>query len=157
MIGAPPGCRLPASVAIGLIEGPVDAGHPALRGARLRQGSALLPGERPDDTGHGTAMAALIVGEDPRGALAGFAPPTPARRSISPRPAWTSGWRRDAAAATPASGTSYAAPIVTALAARLRARSADALRAALRRSAADLGPPGRDTGTGWGLVRASGC
>ena len=56
------------------------------------------------------------------------------------------------------SGTSYAAPIVTALAARLaRGASVDGVRARLRAASVDLGSPGRDGEYGWGLVRASGC
>ncbi len=57
-------------------------------------------------------------------------------------------------------GTSFAAPIVTALAARLGAGASigiTGLRARLAESAQDLGAPGRDTRTGWGLVRAQGC
>lgn len=57
-------------------------------------------------------------------------------------------------------GTSYAAPIVTAFAARLAAGGAgstDAVRRGLARGAADLGAPGRDARFGWGLVRAPGC
>ncbi len=56
------------------------------------------------------------------------------------------------------SGTSYAAPYVTAaaaLAAR-RAGSGAAARRALREAAADLGAPGRDPVFGWGMVRATG-
>lgn len=57
-------------------------------------------------------------------------------------------------------GTSFASPIVTALAARLAARgnlSASSLRSALKRTARDLGPAGRDTKFGWGLVQSGGC
>jgi subtilisin family serine protease len=58
-----------------------------------------------------------------------------------------------------ASGTSYAAPIVTALAARLGAGgglSLTQIRDRLRGSAVDLGPDGFDSEFGWGLVRG-GC
>ncbi|MEZ5910826.1 MAG: S8 family serine peptidase [Paracoccaceae bacterium] len=57
-------------------------------------------------------------------------------------------------------GTSFAAPIATAVAARAMAAgagSADAVRARLRASARDLGPAGRDTDFGWGLVHDAGC
>lgn len=57
-------------------------------------------------------------------------------------------------------GTSFAAPIVTALAARLGAGSGlttSKLRAQLARTAQDIGTPGRDARTGWGLVRSPGC
>lgn len=68
---APGGCRLARPVRIGMIDGPVNAAHPSLRGARLRQES-LVSGRVPA-AHHGTAVAALLVGEDPAGALAGYA------------------------------------------------------------------------------------
>lgn len=58
------------------------------------------------------------------------------------------------------SGTSYAAPLVTALLARQAARgglSADGARRHLRGTARDLGAPGRDARFGYGLVQSSGC
>lgn len=59
-----------------------------------------------------------------------------------------------------ASGTSYAAPIVAGLVARLHARgirSTAAVREVLLATSRDLGVPGRDEETGWGLVSASDC
>jgi subtilisin family serine protease len=58
------------------------------------------------------------------------------------------------------SGTSYAAAIVTGLVAQEIARSGggrDAVIRRLRGRAEDLGPKGRDTAYGWGLVRSGGC
>ncbi|VAW00070.1 hypothetical protein MNBD_ALPHA07-1926 [hydrothermal vent metagenome] len=58
------------------------------------------------------------------------------------------------------SGTSYAAPIVAALLARQSARGGLSLpkaRANLRRGVRDLGPAGRDTKYGFGLVQSGGC
>jgi len=55
------------------------------------------------------------------------------------------------------SGTSYAAPIVTALLARRGAVSLDQARSHLRRGVRDLGPAGRDTRFGYGLVQSGGC
>ena len=58
------------------------------------------------------------------------------------------------------SGTSYAAPIVSALVARRAARSGvslDAARSALRNGVRDLGAGGRDTQYGFGLVQTGGC
>ena len=56
------------------------------------------------------------------------------------------------------SGTSFAAPFVTAAVGRLMASSLDGdpRQAQLRLAAAarDLGPPGRDVVFGWGLVQA---
>lgn len=58
------------------------------------------------------------------------------------------------------SGTSYAAPFVTAAIAALRARQPDlGMEAALDRlatEAQDLGDPGRDDVFGWGLIQAAG-
>src|SRR5690606_11017674 len=58
------------------------------------------------------------------------------------------------------SGTSYAAPFVTAVLAGLRQQSPETPWAALieraRESARDLGAPGRDPVFGWGLVQAVG-
>ncbi len=59
-----------------------------------------------------------------------------------------------------ASGTSYAAPILTGLAARLVAegvRDPDEMRARLRAQSVDLGVAGRDSAFGWGLPKATGC
>ncbi|WP_375550268.1 S8 family serine peptidase [Rhodophyticola porphyridii] len=57
-----------------------------------------------------------------------------------------------------ASGTSYAAPIVTALAARLApSASVQTVRSRLRAASVDLGSLGRDAEFGWGLVRVPGC
>jgi hypothetical protein len=69
---APGRCRLARPVRIGMIDGPVNPDHPALTGARVRLVS-LVPGLRVPSADHGTAVAALIVGEDPAGFLAGFA------------------------------------------------------------------------------------
>jgi len=57
------------------------------------------------------------------------------------------------------SGTSFSAPIVTALAARSGQGlgSANRLRARLKAQAQDLGKAGFDGTFGWGLVRGSGC
>jgi subtilisin family serine protease len=55
------------------------------------------------------------------------------------------------------SGTSFAAPFVTAVLAAVRARgnhSADNALSEMARQAVDLGAPGRDERYGWGLVRA---
>ena len=58
------------------------------------------------------------------------------------------------------SGTSFAAPVVTALVAREAARarlSLDGARRMLRRGVRDLGSGGRDTTYGHGLVQTGGC
>jgi len=68
---APGRCRLARPVRIGMIDGPVNTAHPALRGARVTQES-LVSGRVPA-ADHGTAVAALMVGEDPSGFLSGFA------------------------------------------------------------------------------------
>ncbi len=261
MIGdtAPGACPIGAR-RIGLIDGPVDPAHPALAGAQVVSESFLTGNERPPQGNHGTAVAALLVGQDPTGDLGGFAPGAQlfavsaftssggnpgadieriatavewllqqdvrlinmsfagpnnvvldevltraaARGAIMVAAAGNDGRERAAyPAAHPsviavtavdaafrryrdanygahiefsapgvdlyvasrragggyASGTSYAAPIVTALAARLGAGSGmnvDQIRDRLRQSAVDLGPDGFDSEFGWGLVRG-GC
>ncbi|WP_432817293.1 S8 family serine peptidase [Sulfitobacter sp. JB4-11] len=71
--GAPNGCRVPRNVRIGMIDGPVNAAHPALAGAKIRTHSLLSAQERSVGAAHGTGVAALMVGEDPRGYFSGFA------------------------------------------------------------------------------------
>lgn len=75
LVGASPmnGCRLPRSVKIGMIDGPVDTSHPALAAAHISSVSLLKKSERPALSGHGTAIAGLLVGQDPTGAIMGFA------------------------------------------------------------------------------------
>lgn len=71
--GAAPGrCRLTAPVTIGMIDGPVNTDHPALRGVNVTF-ETLVPSGRVPSSDHGTAVAGLLVGEDPSGLLAGFA------------------------------------------------------------------------------------
>ena len=252
-------CRVKA-LRIGVIDGPLALDHPALAAASVTQHSVLLAGERHDKADHGTAVAALIVGEDPAGPLAGFSPGARlfavAAFAKEKRGAaadvervavaldWLIGQRVrlinmsfagpvneamgdlmqqaarkgsvliaaagngssstalypaahpnviavtavDAAGrryrkanrgshiefAAPgvdlyvakrrkgsyASGTSFAAPIVTALAAQAMARGASgakAIRQSLRRKSKDLGENGRDVNYGWGLVQAPDC
>ncbi len=260
MLGAPEtGCQAPG-MRIGIIDGPVNTAHASLNTARIAPHSVLGPNERPVDAKHGTAVAALIVGQDPSGGLAGFAQgatlfaasafarerrgPAADVERIAAALDWLAGNRvrlvnmsfagpsnqaldavlaaaaargltmvaavgnqSSAKAAYPAaaasviavtavdaarrpyraantgahvefaapgvdlyvakrrggtyaSGTSYAAPIVTALAARLMQRGAGstkAIRAGLRAGSADLGIPGRDTRFGWGLIHSGGC
>ncbi|WP_051234661.1 S8 family serine peptidase [Marinimicrobium agarilyticum] len=50
---------------IGMLDGPVNADHPAFSGARLTQKAFVLnPSER--DRAHGTAIASLLVGRTPQ-------------------------------------------------------------------------------------------
>ncbi len=71
--GSSTGCRLPRSVRIGMIDGPVDGRHPALTDASLTTVSLLRESERAAQDDHGTAIAALMIGEDASGILSGFA------------------------------------------------------------------------------------
>jgi hypothetical protein len=68
----PGNCRLARPVTIGMIDGPINTQHPALRGVDVTY-ETLSTGNRQPDAGHGTAVAVLMVGEDPSGLLAGFA------------------------------------------------------------------------------------
>lgn len=70
---AEPGrCRLASPVSIGMIDGPINTEHPALRGVDVTYETVVPRGLVPQ-ADHGTAVAVLMVGEDPSGALAGFA------------------------------------------------------------------------------------
>ena len=253
-------CVLRSAVRIGIIDGPVNPGHPALAGVNVIRFSALQGNEPRISPDHGTAVAALIAGSpnagpmaglaagarlytaeafsgqrrglgasleniavsldwllgqnvrlinmsfagDPNGALANLLNAAAGRGAVMIAAAGNSGGNTVAypagapeviaVGAVDASGrlyrrsntgphieftapgvevytakgngggyqtgTSFAAPIVTALAARIAARgnlSTNSLRNALMRSALDLGPTGRDTGYGWGLVQSNGC
>lgn len=253
-------CALRKPVRVGLIDGPVNPGHPAFAHVALTRKSMLLRGQRAVDADHGTAVAALIGGAATAGPLRGFASGAAlfaaeafsrdrgiegasaesvgagidwllsnnvrlinlsfagrqnraledwiglaAERGVAliaaagndgaARKAYPAGLAPviavtavDAAKrlyprantgahidfAAPGvevyaakakgggyvSGTSYAAPIVTALAARLMAAGRvgpAAIRRALEDDAEDLGAPGRDPSFGWGLAKAKGC
>jgi membrane-associated protease RseP (regulator of RpoE activity) len=70
-------------------------------------------------------------------------------------------WTASGKAGRPRSGTSYAAPFVTAGLAALRARMPEALAtdlaAVLAKTARDLGEAGRDPVFGWGMVTMPAC
>ena len=69
---APGRCRVSGNVTIGMIDGPVNPDHPALAGASVHY-ETLVESHNIPDADHGTAVAALMVGQDPSGLLAGFA------------------------------------------------------------------------------------
>ncbi len=252
-------CALRRGLAVGIIDGPVDASHPALAAARIVTENVLSANERAPGLAHGTAVAGLIAGEASDSGLGGFArgaqiyavsaftrdggnpgadieriataidyliaqnvrlinmsfagPQNQVMNVVLNRAASRgvvmvaaagnngrelaaypaahpaviavtavdAAFRRyrsanfgdhiefaapgvdvyvaDGRGGTYASGTSYAAPIVTALAARLASAgglSTERLRQELRSSAVDLGADGFDSEFGWGLVRG-GC
>ncbi|MCG3267914.1 S8 family serine peptidase [Yoonia sp. I 8.24] len=257
LIGDSGACRQRQNQKIGLIDGPVDVTHPALQRASVTTQSALFGDQRASGARHGTAVAALIVGEDPNDALLGYAPGahlfavnafarehsgvaadvdriaaslswmlsndvhlinmsfagppnkvledilTQAEQAgaimiaaagnggrdaatlpaVSPsviavtavdaamRRYRSANWGDHIAFAAPgvdiyvarpsgggyATGTSYAAPIITALAARVGGNNVGVVRERLRTQAVDLGDPGHDPQYGWGLVRDIGC
>lgn len=55
-------CSLRRSVKIGVIDGPIDTGHPALRGTQIQRHSVLSSGLSPMSSDHATAIAGLIAG-----------------------------------------------------------------------------------------------
>lgn len=61
------------AAAIGLIDGPVQA-IPALAGVELTRQSFLRPGEQSASPRHGTAVATLAAGREPRHRFSGTAP-----------------------------------------------------------------------------------
>lgn len=71
-IGGPGGCRLPRRIDIGMIDGPVNTSHPALRGVDVVY-TTLTPTGRISDASHGTGVAVLLVGESDEPGLSGFA------------------------------------------------------------------------------------
>ena len=75
LIGQPdsPDCVLPPDIRIGQIDGPVETDHPALRDTGVISHSVLDESDPPPGKDHGTAVAALLVGQDASGALVGFA------------------------------------------------------------------------------------
>lgn len=68
-----PTCTLSTDVRIGQIDGPVAPDHDALRNTALVDHSVLGKDTPPPRKDHGTAVAALLIGQDDTGALAGFA------------------------------------------------------------------------------------
>lgn len=70
LVGAA-GCQFGGGQTIGVIDGPVDPGHPALAGLRLQVDTVLSAGDTGVSSDHGTAVAALIAGQG--GALTGAA------------------------------------------------------------------------------------
>ena len=61
-------------VRIGLVDTAVDANHPALRGRQIESRSFLSAGVPPADPDHGTATAALLVGNSLPSGFSGLAP-----------------------------------------------------------------------------------
>lgn len=50
-------------ISIGMIDAGIDTGHPALREAEMDHRAFTTPGRRRDAADHGTAVAALLVGQ----------------------------------------------------------------------------------------------
>lgn len=90
MVGDAPGqsCRVGRSIRVGVIDGAVNAGHPAFGGVRIVRQSFLREGARRTGASHGTAVAGLIAGSSGAGPLAGLAPGC---RSMPQR---RSGWKK---------------------------------------------------------------
>jgi len=61
-------------VRIGLVDTAVDANHPALRGRQIESRSFLSAGVPPADPDHGTATAAMLVGNSLPSGFSGLAP-----------------------------------------------------------------------------------
>lgn len=66
-------CRLPSTVRIGIVDGPIDTGNPALANVAIRSTSVLNDREKQGSTDHATGIAALIAGSGtlPAGAAPG--------------------------------------------------------------------------------------
>ncbi len=57
-----------------MIDTPVDVGHTAFRGRRVVHRSFLIAGKRPASAAHGTAIAALLVGDPESNGFGGLLP-----------------------------------------------------------------------------------
>lgn len=68
----PGNCSLVRGVRIGMVDGPVNADHPALQAAGVHY-ETVATSHRVPNANHGTAVAALMVGADTEGGVAGFA------------------------------------------------------------------------------------
>lgn len=75
MVGFDPGspCRLPRSVRIGIIDGPIDATNAALQGVSIRSYSALNDNDLMGSSDHATGIASLIAGNGKTDLPAGLA------------------------------------------------------------------------------------
>jgi subtilisin family serine protease len=62
-VGWPTDSACGTGITIGLVDTAVDDAHPALAGARVLRATRRGPGLRPSSTTHGTAVAALLVGQ----------------------------------------------------------------------------------------------
>ena len=67
-------CPLARQVRVGLIDGPVDTGVPALAGVPVRSTSVLSGGDHQGSADHATGIAALIASPGGSGAPPGIAP-----------------------------------------------------------------------------------
>jgi hypothetical protein len=67
------GSRCGTGQVVGIVDTEVQADHPSLRGARLDSRRFLAAGQQPADASHGTAVAAILVGQS-HGGFAGLLP-----------------------------------------------------------------------------------
>ena len=76
MVGQNPAmpCRLGRQIRVGLIDGPVDAGVPALAGVPVRSTSVLAGGDHQGSADHATGIAALIASPGGAAGPSGIAP-----------------------------------------------------------------------------------
>jgi subtilisin family serine protease len=135
-----------------LVAGKPGSFHVVALGAGLKEtsaaGSVAFPADGPEVVAVGAVdHAGKRASYSACGSADGKAKPD----LVAPVP-FTSAWR-----AKPFAGTSAAAPQAAALAALVWSRSldwtAERVRATLRKSAKDLGPPGCDPETGYGLIQ----
>ena len=68
----PDGCG--KGLKIGMIDGPIDLKHAALKGRKIRYRSFIGKSARKASAVHGTAIAALFVGGQPKARLGGLVP-----------------------------------------------------------------------------------
>ena len=68
------GAECGAGIRLGMIDTPVDTGHPAFTGQRLEFRSFHNPDRRPAAANHGTAIAAMMIGRSAKRGWGGLLP-----------------------------------------------------------------------------------
>jgi len=69
---APPGCG--KGVRVGMIDGGVNVKHPALRGQKIKYRRFITKGVKSGPSDHGTAIATMFVGKNPKLGFGGLMP-----------------------------------------------------------------------------------
>lgn len=165
LLSVPAHAAEPEPIRIAFLDSGISLNH--LDAARIETGENLVfPGRDTDDRiGHGTATAGIVLGSEELG-LPSLCPETVVVPLVCydryPSGVTAQGvglptvTNRNSAKAQRRSGTSFSCAVVSALCAAIWAAepdlSADQVRERLYSTAKDVGQPGFDTDSGWGIV-----